>query len=109
MMNAAVGSRYAVTGNNSAMVSAGPIPGSTPIAVPSAEPTRAQNRLIGCRATLKPLSRESSVPMSESHCRQQAAELDSECREAEPADHAEGDADHRVEQVAARSEGARDE
>ena len=40
------------------MVSAGPMPGSTPMAVPSAEPMKAQIRLIGCSATPKPWMRE---------------------------------------------------
>ena len=45
MMKAEVGAICVVTGRSSAMVSAGPMPGSTPMAVPSAEPTKAQTRL----------------------------------------------------------------
>ena len=41
MMNALIGSRLKVTGSSTATVSAGPIPGSTPIAVPSVVPTSA--------------------------------------------------------------------
>ena len=39
------------------MVSAGPIPGSTPISVPSVTPMKAQMRLNGCRATANPSTR----------------------------------------------------
>ena len=55
-MKAAVGSTLKVIGSSSAMVSAGPRPGSTPIAVPSVVPTRHHIRLIGVSATAKPLS-----------------------------------------------------
>src|SRR3990167_9462838 len=37
-----------------AMVAAGPMPGSTPIKVPSRHPTNAYKRLIGVNATPKP-------------------------------------------------------
>ena len=54
MMKAAVGDIVTVTGRSKVMVSAGPIPGRTPIAVPSAQPVSAQSRFIGCNATAKP-------------------------------------------------------
>src|SRR5258708_27115715 len=54
-MNAAVGSTLKVIGKSSAMVSAGPRPGRTPIAVPSVVPTRHHRRFIGASATAKPL------------------------------------------------------
>ena len=54
MMKAAVGSRLAVTGRSSATVSAGPMPGSTPIAVPMVTPRADQSRFIGVSATGKP-------------------------------------------------------
>src|SRR6266508_6749188 len=53
-MNAAVGSTLKVIGSRSAMVSAGPSPGSTPIAVPSVVPTRHHIRLTGVSAMAKP-------------------------------------------------------
>src|SRR3954462_1626183 len=53
-MKAEVGSTLRVMGSSSAMVSAGPRPGSTPIAVPSVVPTRHHIRLIGVSATAKP-------------------------------------------------------
>src|SRR6267142_4172102 len=40
-----------------AMVATGPMPGSTPIKVPSSEPINAYKRLTGNRATLKPSQR----------------------------------------------------
>jgi hypothetical protein len=43
-----------VAGSRSATVSAGPMPGSTPTAVPSVAPTNAQNRLPGDSAAEKP-------------------------------------------------------
>src|SRR5438132_13916329 len=54
-MNAAAGSPLKVTGKSSAMASAGPRPGRTPIAVPSVVPTRHHRRFIGVSATAKPL------------------------------------------------------
>ena len=46
------------------MVSAGPRPGSTPIAVPSVVPTRHHIRLIGVKATAKPWASWLSVSMA---------------------------------------------
>ena len=43
-MKAEVGSSLYVTGSSSATVRAGPIPGSTPTAVPSGTPSNAQSR-----------------------------------------------------------------
>src|SRR4029077_2133913 len=54
-MKAAVGSTLKVIGNSKAMLSAGPSPGRTPIAVPNVVPTRHQRRFIGVSATAKPL------------------------------------------------------
>ena len=50
----AVGSTCAVIGNSIATVTAGPMPGSTPMAVPSAQPRKAHSRLIGVPAVAKP-------------------------------------------------------
>src|SRR3989442_7689858 len=63
-MNAAVGSTLKVIGRSSAMVSAGPRPGSTPIAVPSVVPTRHQTRFVGVSAIAKPLSSCENASMS---------------------------------------------
>src|SRR5262245_8775478 len=54
-MKAAVGSTLKVIGSSSAMVRAGPRPGSTPIAVPRVVPIRHHIRLTGVRAVAKPL------------------------------------------------------
>src|SRR5512137_1704178 len=61
MISAPVGSILVVSGSSMATVSAGPTPGSTPIAVPSVTPTKPQNRLIGASATPKPASSALSV------------------------------------------------
>src|SRR3954462_10812172 len=63
-MKAAVGSTLKVMGKSSAFVSAGPSPGRTPIAVPSVVPTRHHMRLIGVRATAKPLRSCEKASMS---------------------------------------------
>src|SRR5262245_35700576 len=55
-MKAAVGSTLRAIGSSSARVSAGPRPGSTPMAVPSVVPTRHHTRFIGVSATAKPPS-----------------------------------------------------
>ena len=69
----AVGSTCAVIGSSIATVTAGPSPGSTPIAVPSAQPTKAHSRLIGVAAVAKPPSSccHSSMarPFRASRCR----------------------------------------
>src|SRR6476620_4881190 len=53
-MNEASTGTWKVIGNSSAMVSAGPSPGRTPIAVPSVVPSRHHIRLESENATLKP-------------------------------------------------------
>src|SRR6266851_5076405 len=63
-MKAAVGSTLKVIGSSSAMVSAGPSPGRTPIAVPSVVPTRHHTRLAGVSATAKPLRSCEKASMS---------------------------------------------
>ena len=52
-----------MTGSSSATVSAGPMPGSTPMAVPTVTPSADQNRLIGVSATAKPWPSAASVSM----------------------------------------------
>src|SRR6476620_10788527 len=63
-MKAAVGSTLKVIGRSSAIVSAGPSPGRTPIAVPSVVPTRHHIRLMGVSATAKPLRSCEKASMS---------------------------------------------
>src|SRR3954449_8050508 len=71
MMNAPVGSSPYVTGSRSATAIAGPMPGSTPMAVPSSTPTAAHSRLTGVRAVPKPSIRELKAFMSQ-HSHQRA-------------------------------------
>src|ERR671935_1628459 len=63
-MNAAVDSALKVIGSSKAMVSAGPSPGRTPIAVPSVVPRRHHRRFIGVSATAKPLRSCEKASMS---------------------------------------------
>ena len=55
MISAPVGSSFTVSGSSIATVSAGPTPGSTPIAVPSVTPMKPHSRLFGASATPKPV------------------------------------------------------
>src|SRR4051812_6843239 len=50
----AVISTFAVIGSSIATATAGPMPGSTPTAVPSTQPTKAHSRLTGVIAVAKP-------------------------------------------------------
>ena len=61
---ALVGSRPYVIGSSSATVMAGPMPGSTPTAVPTMTPIRASSRFIGVAAVMKPSIRKPKFPMS---------------------------------------------
>src|SRR5215475_9159261 len=57
MMSAPVGSTLKVSGNSMAMVAIGPMPGSTPIKVPTRHPMKASTRLTGDNAVAKPSPR----------------------------------------------------
>src|SRR5205085_1726771 len=57
MISAATGGSAYVAGSSMAMVATGPMPGSTPISVPSRQPMKAYSRLIGVKATPKPIER----------------------------------------------------
>jgi hypothetical protein len=46
-----------VAGSSIAMATTGPMPGSTPVSVPSRQPANAHSRLIGVKATPKPIAR----------------------------------------------------
>jgi hypothetical protein len=54
MMMPASGGRKKVIGSSTAMVAVGPIPGSTPISVPSSAPSRQKARFAGVIASPKP-------------------------------------------------------
>jgi hypothetical protein len=57
MISAATGLRLNVIGSSIAMVATGPMPGSTPIRVPSSTPISAYSRWIGVTATENPRAR----------------------------------------------------
>ncbi len=54
MISAATGERLNVTGSSIAMVATGPMPGSTPISVPSSTPIRHMMMLNGTCVSAKP-------------------------------------------------------
>src|SRR6185369_5423398 len=81
MMNAAMGSSPNVTGSSTATVSAGPIPGSTPIAVPSVVPINAHPRFASVSAPAKPPSSEWSVVMRARQRRNEAPRSSEPARE----------------------------
>src|SRR3712207_9387285 len=63
MMIEPAGSSLKVMGRSSATVSAGPMPGSTPTAVPRSTPMSATSKFIGWTATASPCARETKVSM----------------------------------------------
>ena len=56
----AVAGTLNVKGSNKAIVSAGPIPGSTPTRVPTKQPRKPYINVMGCKATANPCIRESN-------------------------------------------------
>src|SRR5688572_1644210 len=65
MMMPPAGSILKVSGSSSAMVAAGPRPGRMPTTVPRKQPTKHQNRFVGCSATENPCSNPPNTSMSE--------------------------------------------
>src|SRR5262249_33770871 len=57
MISEVSGARPYVAGSSMAMVATGPIPGRTPISVPSRHPTRQKNRFCRLAAAVKPVTR----------------------------------------------------
>ena len=57
MIRPDTGSRWKVSGSSMAMVAIGPMPGSTPISVPTIAPRNANARLDGVSATPNPMAR----------------------------------------------------
>src|SRR5947207_4805502 len=57
MISAPTGGRPKVIGSSIAIVASGPMPGKTPISVPTSAPIRHSPRLIGVTATEKPNQR----------------------------------------------------
>jgi hypothetical protein len=64
MMIAGVGSSTNVTGIKIAVAAEGPMPGRTPISVPSRQPTRAKRRLVGWSAVANPCSSRCRVSIA---------------------------------------------
>src|SRR5688572_3633451 len=112
MMNALVGSRLKVTGRSTATVSAGPMPGSTPTAVPRVTPTRAHPRCGSVSAPANPslsAARISSIGGSDQAGEHAGGELQVEdAAEQEEGGDGDGDGKERVAHGVARVEGARD-
>src|SRR4029079_6379321 len=65
-------------GNSSATVIAGPIPGSTPTAVPRSTPITAYSRFIGVAASAKPCSSQLKLSMSENPVQNACGHAESE-------------------------------
>src|SRR3712207_1781578 len=65
MISALAGSSRKVIGSSIATVSAGPMPGSTPTAVPMVTPTSAHSRFPGVSAAANPSSSEPIWSISE--------------------------------------------
>src|SRR5213075_911878 len=63
MISAPTGGRPNVIGSSIAMVASGPMPGSTPIRVPTSAPIRQSPRLVGVTATPKPNQRFAKMSM----------------------------------------------
>src|SRR6476659_191875 len=105
MMNAALGLTLYVTGSSSATVIAGPIPGSTPTAVPNSTPITAYIRFIGVAASAKPCSSQLKLSMSENPVQNACRQRDSEpgIERVETADR-QHDADQKIEDVSLAAE-----
>src|SRR6478609_5585920 len=74
----AVMSTFAVIGSSMATAVAGPMPGSTPTAVPSTQPMKAHIRLIGLIAVAKPCMSALKMSMSDPAAGGQAGKVDRE-------------------------------
>src|SRR5687768_6411551 len=72
----AVMSTLPVIGSSMATATAGPMPGRTPTAVPSTQPTKAHSRLIGETAVANPWNRAAKMSMSDPAGRRQARQAD---------------------------------
>src|SRR6478735_4940792 len=106
MMNAATGSSPYVTGSSSATAIAGPMPGSTPMAVPSSTPRAAHSRLSGVRAVPNPSMRELRAFMSEhSHQRTAGQRHAEQLVEDDIGDQGQHRGDQRIAVHAAAAEG----
>src|SRR5215813_9865257 len=102
MIRPEVGSSLKVSGSSIAMVAMGPMPGSTPISVPTMAPMKAKPRLTGVSATANPTARlwnsSMTLPLGPDGNRQAEAD-DEDC----PGEHDEnGRGDRRLQRPQAR-------
>src|SRR5687768_4761526 len=83
------------------MVATGPTPGSTPISVPSTTPMKQYSRLIGVKATPKPIDRLVSRSMFFSLSTRDEGRPDRELQieQAHEGPHRQGDEGHGEERV----------
>src|SRR5512140_916177 len=96
MISADTGSSAYVVGSSIAIVATGPMPGSTPISVPSNAPISAYNRLIGVSATPKPSARCEKIStrrplLLQGPDRQLQLQADDEHADGERGEHDAGD------------------
>src|SRR6478752_2543668 len=73
-----VTSTLAVMGSNMATATAGPMPGSTPTAVPSRQPTKAHIKFAGVIAVAKPCSSALRMSISNPPCAGQSRQVDAQ-------------------------------
>src|SRR5688572_29589271 len=73
-----VTSTWVVMGSSMATATAGPMPGRTPTAVPSTQPTKAHNRFAGVIAVAKPCRSALRMSMSEPPCTGQSGQVDAQ-------------------------------
>src|SRR5262245_55399423 len=82
MISPDTGSRWNVSGSSMAMVAIGPMPGSTPISVPTSAPMSAKPTFAGVSATPKPVARllRSSIRLPDRPHRDRQTETENEDR-----------------------------
>src|SRR6478752_9499582 len=99
----AVTSTLPVMGSSIATATAGPMPGSTPTAVPRAQPTRHQRRLTGVIASAKPCINALKMSMSEPPRAGEAWQVDGQELSEHPEDRCRDEqARHDVDEPGAR-------
>src|SRR6218665_1588102 len=69
MISEVAGGRWKVMGSSMAMVATAPMPGSTPISVPSSTPTKQNSRFCGSTATCRPMAMLESSSMAKPSAR----------------------------------------
>src|SRR5687768_9757373 len=82
----AVTSTLAVMGSSMATATAGPMPGRTPTAVPSTQPTKAHSKFAGVMAVAKPCRSALRMSISEPPCAGQSRQVDAQEFREDPID-----------------------